>query len=93
MYVMYVGGNFFAKDIFYKPSRSDTDVNTKSIWLVWELYECITIVWKATPTRKKGNGIEIEDVPMDPYIKSDISRFMWNGCSYARAHAYRPRGI
>jgi len=33
--------------------------------------------------RKKENGIEIEDVPMDPYIKSDISRFTWNGCLHA----------
>lgn len=87
---MYVGGwqiflSLFVGNIFYEPSRSGTDVNTKLIWLVWELYECITIVWKATPTRKKENGIEIEDVPMDPYIKSDISRFTWNGCSHARA--------
>lgn len=37
--------------------------------------------------RKKENGIEIEDVPMDPYIKSDISRFTWNGCSRARVSA------
>jgi len=49
--------------------------------------------------RKKENGIEIEDVPMDPYIKSDISRFTWNGCLHAcpraraRVRAYRPRGI
>lgn len=32
--------------------------------------------------KKKENGIEIEDVPMNPYIKSDVSCFTWNGCSH-----------
>jgi len=45
--------------------------------------------------RKKENGIEIEDVPMDPYIKSDISRFTWNECLHAcpRARARIGRGV
>jgi len=78
---MYISrGQFSIREcLFYKISKWHCHVNTKSMWLVWQLYECIMIVWKVTPTtKKKGNGIEIEDVPMDPYIKSDVSHFTWN---------------
>lgn len=88
---MYVGGNFFARGIFYKPSTLTSTQNRSDSYE--NCTNALRSFGKRLQQKKKGNGIEIEDVPMDPYIKSDISRFTWNGCSYVRAHAYRPRGI
>jgi len=58
----------------------EEDINIKSVWL--ENYTNYDRLESDSGMKKKENGIEIEDVPMDSYIKSDISCFTWNGCSH-----------
>lgn len=50
----------FLREMFYQALKQHCDVNIKSMLLVWQLYECITIVWKAISTRKKERNGKVE---------------------------------